>query len=254
MQHMSKNNNRGFTIPELLVTITVATIILAGVFALLVNLIRIGNSIIETTRQVQNNQLAIQSIEDDLQLTRGFLKLPDIVDTPISGSGTWSHVGSGVNNRVLILQTGATTAHKSNATRELVHKLAGGCPVGTQPATNNIIYYVTNRTLYRRIVVENLPASTYCPGQSISQVRTCVAPATPANCREKDVIVATDITGFSIDYFTNPGDTTPVADAYTSGSLQSRLAVQITITSTKNIDGEQHAQTTAIRLSRVSTN
>ncbi|HCH34895.1 TPA: hypothetical protein DEW05_05220 [Candidatus Saccharibacteria bacterium] len=255
MQHTSKN--KGFTLPELMVVIAIGSLVIASILGLIVNLARVGSSSIDAARQVKDTQSAMRLIQADLRLTQKFLMQPSIADSP-PGGGSWNFRGTGSTNRALLLQTAATTANSVDANRTLVYKQTGGCPIGTTPAYNNVIYFVRSSTLYRRIVVEPPVANLYCPGQTNAQIRTCTTPGTPANCQLQDVVVATDITGFNILYYTNPGDNTPSATIYDSGTAQAVLdthtTAKILLTSSKDIDGQSNEFTAQARLSRIQAN
>lgn len=145
---------------------------------------------------------------------------------------------------MLVLQTFATTAATQDSSRRIVYfdDGVGGCPVGRTPVYNNVIYYLKNSTLFRRTLVPVTPAVApfFCSGQTPTQVRTCTTPGgpgMPANCGQRDVAVAQNITAFDVEYFENAHDETPfdtIYDATISEAgvqLNSLASVRVSITS-----------------------
>lgn len=250
----------GFTVVELIVGITITALMLAGIIVLIVNVIGVGSRSIETTKQVNQAQDALAMIRDDLTLTSKFLVTSSIPDTR-PGGGSWNFRGSGAEDRVLILRTLATTAHKSNIDREPSYKQSGGCPIGNEPAYNNVVYFVRDDILYRRIIVEPPTTGMYCAGQENGQVRTCTDPSSgsaPSNCDERDVVVAENITGFDILYYDHAGDEDEVATIYdsssTQGTLDARSTVEVALQTNKQIDGQNNEYETHIRATRSQEN
>lgn len=215
------SNQRGFTVPEIIVVLTIASLLLVGVVSLMISLTTSSADTVKISDQIKNNHGAISTIERDLQLTKSFLATNDttkLADSNQSvspaGSSGWVIGGAGADSRILILQSYATTQAPQNQSRTIVYydDGVGGCPVGRDPVYNNIIYYLgSDNNLYRRTLVESTPAAPYCTGQTISQVRTCsVSP-----CTQRDVVVAKNISRFSVQYYDAPTDMTPNGDIYT---------------------------------------
>ncbi len=217
------SKQRGFTIPELLVAMAIATIILVGIIGILVNLTANSSQIISTSEQIRNNQSALSAIQADIPLTYSFLATNSVADSESSASpisAGWQLQGQDENHRILILRTYATTAAPQDSDRRIVYfdETPSPCAIGgigRRPVTNNIIYFVKNSTLYRRILVEPTPSAPYCAGQTIGQRRTCTTP-NGTTCRERDVVIATNVSRFSVQYFAEPTDQTAQDDIYTS--------------------------------------
>lgn len=220
--HHIYSKQRGFTVPEIIVVLTIASLLLIGVVSLMIALTNSSADTIKISDQIKNNHGAISSIERDLQLTKSFLATNDTTKladsnqsvSPAGSTSGWVIGGAGADSRILILQTYATTQAPQNQARTIVYydDGIGGCPVGRDPVYNNIIYYLgSDNNLYRRTLVEATPSAPYCSGQTIAQVRTCgVSP-----CTQKDVVVATNISRFSVQYYETPTDSTPNTSIYT---------------------------------------
>lgn len=255
----TSRTNYGFTVVELIVGMTIAAFIIIGLFALIITMVNSGSRSIETARQVHATQTAANLIRDDLRLTSRYLITSSISDTR-PGGGSWDFRGSGADSRVLVLRTLATNLYKTNDARAAVYEQSGGCPIGTAPAYNNIVYFVRNNNLYRRVIVQPTVAGLYCAGQANGQIRTCENPGsgTPANCAETDVLLAQNVSSFGILYYTRPGDTSAVGTIYdtatTQGSLNAIASIKITLKTTKTIGGENNEYTTEFRATRTGTN
>lgn len=259
MRHISRTSP-GFTIVEILVGMSIASVIMVGLFALITTIFESGSRSIESAKQVNEAQTTANMIRDDLRLTSRYLVTSSITDTSPSGSA-WNFRGSNADNRVLILRTLATNLHKSNDGRTAVYRQSGGCPIGTDPVYNNVIYYLSSGTLYRRVVVEPPVSGIYCPGQTNGQIRTCTNPAAggaPSNCAERDVVVAQNVTTFGILYYTRAGDQTESSTIFNTASNQGNLdalsTIKVTLSTSKQIGGEANVYTTNIRATRTASN
>lgn len=225
------SNQRGFTVPEILVGLAIASVVLVGIMTLFVGLTNNSAATVKIADQIRNNNSAIATIEDDLRATRTFLATPSLADSnasfsPVQPDG-WVFNGTGSDARILILQTYATTGNPKEDNRQIVTRDdgLGGCPVGRFPVYNNVIYFLKDSNLYRRVLVEASvpPSTTYCgsnptdPAATIFQKQTCANPtaSTTDNCAHLDVIVAKGITKFGVSYYQEPGDTSALDSVYT---------------------------------------
>lgn len=249
------------TTVELVVAMSLATIVFVGLFGLIFSFFTTNSKSLVSLEQTQTTESAMNTIRTDLPLTRGFLATTTIDDVPPADPAvlpvptTWRFNGlSGLNN-TLILETVSITQHPSQEDRDITYLAAGECPIGMQPAKNNIIYYVQNQTLYRRVLVADVPQSTYCPGQSPFESRTCTDPSAtnkPANCTRKDVAIAHNISAFTVDYFEDSASAEPHPTIYTDENPQAILDNTTTINVTLSVEkGDQYeTYTAATRLSR----
>jgi prepilin-type N-terminal cleavage/methylation domain-containing protein len=263
MQRMYSSRRSGFTVPEILIAMAIASIILVGIMTLFVSLTGNSATTVKIADQIRNNDSAITNIENDLRLTKSFRATPLLADSnasvsPLQPDG-WVYKGVDSTHRMLILQTYATSANPKTDGRDVVYRDdgLGGCPVGRDPVYNNIIYFVKDSVLYRRTLVEASPptGTTYCgstPTNSvatIAQKQTCAngqATGMPANCRERDVAIAKGITRFDIQYYEAAGSSTAISDIYTldnttaNSTLSTAEAIRIDIATqgepTENIE------------------
>lgn len=263
---MQRTSNNGFTVPELIVAIVVATIMMVGVVVILVNLSGTGASSIVATTQVRESQTAMDTIKQDVSRSTRFLIEPTIVDgdESASPSGNWQHVGSGEDQRTLILELPATDKPIQNPDKQLIYLESNGCPIGHDPVQLNVIYFVKNSTLYRRTLIPDpVPGDPYCGGASISQHQTCTTPGTPTKCSLKDVIVAENVTSFNVHYYLYPDDAEPAESggeevAYDDDTpinqttLDSFASIRISLSTEANIDGKMKEHSSSLRLMRTN--
>lgn len=197
---------RGFTIVELLVTITISGMLLAVMFGPLNELYYDNTRGLKSTIKVADTKGALRTIERSISLSSNFYDNNVIADPT---GDLWNWQGAGANSRTLITGTYATDidigVDASNA-RTLVK--SSGC---TQPLLNNVIYFVSGETLYRRTIKNpTLPANT-CGNLSIGQKQTCRGNQMHiAACEGTDAVILTGVTNFHIDYYAEPGDNAPL--------------------------------------------
>lgn len=262
MRHIY-SKHRGFTIPELLIAISISTIVMVGLISLITSLSQVSSRTLKTSEQIRNNQSIISAIQEDLRSSKAFTATNTVPDSDSSaspaGAGGWTYKGTGEHKRMLVLQTFATTAATQDSSRRIVYfdDGVGGCPVGRTPVYNNVIYYLKDTTLFRRTLVPTTPtvAPLFCTGQTPSQIRTCTtpgAPGMPANCGQRDVAIASNISAFEVEYFQNAHDETALDTIYdvtiseAGVQLNSMSSVRVSIT-TSGVEGSDIAPYTTHR-------
>lgn len=247
---------RGFTIVELLVVITVMSILTAILFGSLDDLLTSNYRTVGTTTQVGDTRTALRQVQTDLMESDGFLKTPSVADATGPPTGTWLFSGLDSTHRYLIASTYATTHSSDDPNRSLVYvaNALGVCDsVVTQntPLKNNLIYYVKDGVLYRRTIVASASMAPRCGGTAPYQKQTC-APGGPTNarCQGTDAVVLRNVTKFEIDYYATPEANTPI-NVYTDPNLFSTSisTISIKITTNQKINGKDNAYTATLRMS-----
>lgn len=273
----------GFTVVELIIAIGIMSAIAIGLVSLVVSLVGNATRSIETTKQVRETQSALATIRDDLRLANKFLHTSAVSDTDRSSPpGPWRHQGDEAGKRTLILNVRSTNLSSASENRLPLYRIYlstlpdYGCLTTTPQDTTSytsedeyhtVVYYLHNQTLYRRVVVAPfladistlLPAQ--CTGSAQAPTRTCedpsiTSPPRPANCLERDVVLAQNVTEFDILYYNNPSDQTDDEATFNSGAAQADLegisTVKITIQTSKDIGGRDNEFTSQIRANRGS--
>ena len=190
--------------------------------------------------------------------------MPDPYST-FSNNGPWSYAGNGTN-RVLILQSNATSDNPLTGSRQPVYIGSG---VACDPAnlqydtllTYDTVYFVKNSILYRRRLIDPGPPATTtqtCAPQQYQKL-SCptvaqLAPSTrDGSCGADDEVIARDVSGFSVDYYTDGASTTKL-DAYgaDSGAVTAASSIGITLALGRPIAGETVTGSASLRVARIN--
>lgn len=241
MRYISTSS--GFTIVELIVTITVAAILAGILFGPLDDLYQSNVKSLTKVVQTTDTRSALRSIQENIALSSGFLAQNTVTDP----DGTTWNANNGTINNILITNNNATNIDASidtTNTRRLVMDV--GC---NKPVQNNYVYFVSNGTLYRR-TLKNTPDST-CDGMAIGQKQTCAADYASQpykdSCQGIDAKILTGVTSFTIDYYVSPADTTPTSDPTNA------TTVVLKVTSQRGNGNNATSFHTSLRVSRINS-
>lgn len=254
MQLLSTSHQAGFTLVEILTVLTVLSILVGLVLTTLYSMYDSNISALHIANQSTDTRTALRVLEDDVNIASSFQAK---VASPTSPQGAsndtseWSFKGSGASSRVLISQAYATTS--SDSGRALVYTDTSGCgsPSLTDAAKYTRIYFVSGTTLYRRTV---LPTNTCAPGPF--QKATCAAGQTAPICQGVDAVILRDVSSFSIAYYTDADDATPVDvynepnDAVATSQVAASTTIVVAIETTKTISGMIHTYQGSIRINK----
>jgi len=155
MRHISTNKSAGFTIVEMIV-IAPVVILVIGVFIYAI-VIMTGDVLAtrSANKVAYDIQDALNRIESDVKSSNGWL-LSSFSTNPqgLNNDGTAFQS----SNSVLILSTFAINDNPLSSNRSLVYKNNAPNPCGStnidqnDPITLNIVYFIKDSTLWRRIV------------------------------------------------------------------------------------------------------
>lgn len=252
MRHIStdylrRHRQYGFTIVELIVVITISGLLAALLFGPLDDVYVSNSRSIKNVIKVADTHGAIRSVEHLLSISTGFY------NTLADHTGTnWDWRGNGSTNRVLITSNYATYPDESQDPTG-IRTLLYPCGV-TTPLINYNIYFVSGGTLYRRTMLSTI---TPCSGSN-GQHQTCATISGPT-CPSSDAILLTDVSSFTVDYYANSQDTTPLNDLgtghtqYTDNTapLNARSVV-VTVTSKSGPGSIDTTSTSSIRVTRLN--
>lgn len=254
---------RGFTIIELIVVITVLGILIGLVLNTLANFYISNQATLTQTIQSSDSRNALRTIENDLTNTDGFLTTTSMdVETP-NGSdddeAPWDYKGNGTN-RILIAKVYATDLPSTDPARQLAYLDDGGCAdlSTATPAQVNLVYFVKEDpnnpgqyNLYRRTM---LPTEALC-GTGTYHKQTCASnkiSENPSLCQASDAVLLYNIKSFAIDYYTEPTSQTTIPDQYSTGDITTARSIRVTITATRQVNGVAKDFTDHLRLSAVN--
>jgi prepilin-type N-terminal cleavage/methylation domain-containing protein len=157
---MKKLNENGYTLLELTVAIAIASMLLVGVLGFLVN--SIASNSVRTARAdlLREAQLALDVMLRDVRLSADVdpnNRIQDVNSPNAAGTGG---LGWESNASTLVLATAAEDTAGNIIFADAGHYIT---------EKNNIIYYVSGDTLYKRTLAADLPGNdttTSCPPAS----------------------------------------------------------------------------------------
>lgn len=268
MPFTQPNKQSGFTLIEVLIITPMVLLIIASFVVVIVNLTGDALSNREQLVQARDTQAALDRIEQDIRLSTRFLAQNRVTLSSPQGyddnTSAFTNVGS--NGNALILQSFTTDANPIDSTRNLVFLTNSPNACGSvlessnAPYYVNIVYFVKNNSLYRRVLATDNPVPAPCT--TPWQQTTCSAGLTNGGtCKSEDTLLASGVSNIAIDYYTGANSTTPIADASsTSLSVAQRDAVlattasvRVSLTITKTAAGRDITYTGATRVARLNS-
>lgn len=214
--------SKGFTLVELLVTIPIFMLIVATLIGFLINLyagLLMKDARVQMALEAQE---ALSAIQDDLYFARNFAEAPSAAMTDANGPGGsaagWTYNTTPIT---LIVYEMALDKPRQDSNRQLVYQRTAASGNSCAPADieqnppvlNNLIYFISNNTLKRRILVPD-PVHSRC-SEPVSQ-QSCPTTTTRERQLEgggtdtvpcpADATLATSVSSFAIDYFDIDGN------------------------------------------------
>jgi len=245
----TRNNQRGFTIVELLVVLPIYVLVVMVMFSSLLS--RYG----ELLQQAAAVSLRLEAetllltLEDELIFATDFgeIKSTDLSDS-YAPSGGWSY---NTNPDTLIIYETALTADRRDPDREFVYKNTYGCNSSNNSiAINNIIYFAKQntansyKTLFKRTLVP-----TYSTCNTNYKIRSCPEGVTVANC-PLDGIASRNLVDFNIDYFDD--DNVQIIDETGSPDLSNARKIKVTVILGDIANGEDISVTASVTMKRLN--
>jgi hypothetical protein len=182
-------------------------------------------------------QVLLLDIQDELQFATKFSNTTnsDLTDANQPGGG-WNY--NSTPNSTLIIETVALTTDASNENRQPVFYISG--PNSGDFAYNNLIYFVSGGTLYRRIIAPN--ATTVSPANF--RRTSCPAAATTPSCPD-DFPLATSVKSFGVQYF-DQNDVSANSDPL----LAEKVKLTLVLENTTN--GKQIEETVSLTMKKLN--
>lgn len=272
----SKKAQKGFTIVELLIIAPIVILVIGAFISVIVNITGEVLMARGANSMAYNIQDTLNRIEADIKLSTTFLSTNNISLVSPQGYNddtTAFHNVSVGNSQALILNTLATTGNPLALTSGVVY-LTGkpnACN-STQisqnnPLTLNVIYFIKNNTLWRRVVAPSNYTTAGCsvPWQQPSCNPTIITTPIPQTmCQAQDERLLDNINPGDLDiqYFNSANATladtassnTSNTDAQRTTSLQADTTVIASINMTNNIAGRSVNQSGSIRATKLDVN
>jgi type II secretory pathway pseudopilin PulG len=264
------NSQKGFTLIELAVVAPILILILGTIIYSIITLT--GQSFVEGSRaqMINDVQDALDRIESDVQFSGAYLATNNFTPTSPQGINNTNQKFNSISTAgtdTLILNSFFTTGNPTLSSRTLIYvpntpfACADENIVQNQVMTMNTVYFVSNSSLWRRVVATNNFATAGCPGSTPWQQPSCAETTMASNaslCRVKDEQILTGVepSDFVINYYLSASDTAPLSDAKNSNADARQIAIdksptlQITIKGSKSVGGQTVTQQASIRVTR----
>ncbi len=188
---MISKDNTGFTLVELAVATAITGILIIVIMGFATN--SFAQISVDSARSdlLRESQLSLDVLTQDARLSSNSYQESNILDVNApGGSQRWTGDSS-----TLVLATAAQDRDKNIIFADALQYTS---------EKNNKVYFVNNKTLYRRTLAANVDdntASTTCPKNKAN-----------ASC-PSDTVLANNVTGFSVKYLGGTGEEVDPDDA-----------------------------------------
>ena len=237
-------NRYGFTVVELILVISISSVVIIGLVPTLVKFSSLQYGQILRAKQINDSHKAISVIDSDLERTIEFRRAPlyNNIDYPAPLRG-WNYRGAGSSMRTLILTLPATTKPLQDKDRELstIADKTENCGKSDKPYKYNVVYYVHDSRLYRRSIVQPPEDKIICkyPYESTTKF--------PDKGSPRDILLLNNVDRFEVNYHNGPS-LSPDSDSYAykynspplSLSAIDNKVVSIKITTKYNINDKEY--------------
>lgn len=286
---MKKQRTTGFTLIEVLVIIPVVILIVVVFIAAIVAVTGSSLKTRMSNQLVYELQDTLNTMEQDIKLSSGFLSTnsSDTQSTTLSlqspqgindGGAAFNNVGlnypdtSSPVNPTLILLAHATNKNPQDPSRALVYlaNQPNACAATTvtqnTPLAYNVVYYINNDALWRRVIMPSNYATSGVACSSPWQQPSCSPGQTSSFCKTDDSELLNGIDSVRYTYLSGPGD--PTSSSLTSfnsaatntgnnaasrqTALNSISTVYVTITAHKQAAGDTISQTVTMQATKLN--
>lgn len=285
MKHrtLSYRSTPGFTLVEMIIIAPIVILAIGAFIAVIVNLTGEVMSSRGSNTLAYSVQDALNSIEADVKLSTTFLATNSIsvvstkqgytVSGTTGSTQSFANYDTAYSPPALILNSLVTDGNPLSLTTSTIYlaNKPNSCSdvrlySKNTPMTMNIVYYVANNTLWRRVIMpaDYATTSIRCGSKAPWQKPSCLPGSTVTFCKASDQKLIEGISpdDFQFDYYNSMSASTsdPVAKSTSyshsarNAALQSDPVIKVTLTAKKTIAGRAISSTGSIRVSRLDTN
>ncbi len=260
----------GFTLIEMLIVAPIVLLTIAVFIGALIYLT--GETLIARTTNslAYDTQEALNTIEYDVTTSGAFLATNNVAISSPQGYDNATAAftnASSTNGTMLIINSFATSDEPYWNQRHLItlkdEPYACNHPSvnKNQLMTYNIIYFVKDNALWRRMLLPSNYQTDGCDSTTPWQKPTCAPGVTGGLCQARDtkLLDNVDAAGFNVEYFVSSDDPTPITaaslatdtNAQRQAALSTTNTVLVTLTATRTVAGKTADYTGALRISRI---
>lgn len=179
---MKQHMQSGFTLVELLITMTLIGIISLTLPNFIADWLQAANLAQARTDLLTNAETALDTISDDIRLS-GAADQNNRWPDPNAPSAPGNQLSWQSDSDTLVLAKAATDSSRNTIFSD---------PAKYISQKDNEVYYLNGSTLYRRTLASS--------DSDDAAITTCPPSATTSDC-PADKMIATDVTSFSVQYY-----------------------------------------------------
>lgn len=269
-----KIQKHGFTLVEMLIIAPIVIFVIGIFISAIISMT--GSVLVSRGANALSYTIndALSRIDQDVKASAGFLATNNISttvqglnddNTPFKNASSAS-----TTDAKLILNAYATDQNPLTQNRNIIDAANTPYTCGTLYSSQNanlmtnIVYFVKNNTLWRRVIMPALYNSVGNTGGGCIlpwQKPTCTPGYSAPFCKANDQRLVDGVTGITITYWTN--DVPPVqitnasdynqSDIARQNAMQTAASVNVTITAAKALSGRTVTQTGTIRSLGIQT-
>ena len=243
----------GFTLVEVIVVVTVTGILTGLLFGPLSDLYFANAQGLTSIVQATDVKTSLRSMEKTIAFGNAFAAITDATDAD-NNIWKWNNT-SGLLGSPLIIKSNATEVN-AQGNRVIATVYMVNCNNVPTRMTYNTVFFVKKDasqnvgTLYRRTIIPS-PATTCDDPIKIEQKNSCQSPASnPTNCSVSDAVIATNVTGFTVQYFSASDSATAVTPD--EASFPTYKTATVTLTTTVGVGSTKTSVTNALRMSLIN--
>jgi type II secretory pathway pseudopilin PulG len=272
-------NTHGFTLVEVLVVIPIVILVIGVFIGMIVSMT--GDVLATRSSNVMafDIQDTLNRIEQDVRSSGSFLATNNI--SPLSSpQGRYDDTSSFHNiyadtniSPALILNIYATTSNPSSSNIGLVYSYGRPNVCDSLQVNHNskvmmnVVYFVKDGALWRRTIAPSNYNTMSCVNGSLDlpwQQPSCAPGQTGTMCVTEDIklVDGVAVDGFVVNYYSDPGSSTPNADAVDASktdderfaAMQTTNTISVTINGAKIVAGRDISQSGTVRASSPNNN
>lgn len=185
---MIRNRQAGFTLPELIVTVSVTTIMIMVITGFTIRALQTATLQSVKAQIIHEVQLTLDNVTTDVRLSASADAINRIGDnnSPLSPVNNYGWIA---NNSTMVLATAAKHTNGNIIFSDAANYIS---------TKNNIVYFVSNGTLYKRTLAANVPNN--------AMKTSCPANRATASC-PADKALLTNVTRFTVRYIDGDSNT-----------------------------------------------